>query len=308
MPVKMIRTSILSALAMGAALAPIAVEAAPRSWMLPSETMFVGSGDEWLTVDAALSTDLYYFDHAVQNWEPFALAPDGSKVAVENSAKGRLRQTFDVHVVQPGTYKIAIVSESVSGSYLLNGERKMLPRGTTPATLAQAVPAGATDVWSAVNTSRIETFATAGEPTTAVFKPTGKGLEMVPVTHPTELASGEAATFQFLLDGKPAADLSGSAVNGGVRYRDGIQQLDLTTDAEGKVTITWPDAGMWWVNVASGGGRSAAGPGGSAPQASAKAEQPLAAGNLPGGEGAPRPIAPPRPRSSYSMTVEVLPS
>ena len=131
---------------------------------------------------------------------------------------------------------------------------------------------------------------------------------MVPVTHPTELASGEAATFQFLLDGKPAADLSVSAVNGGVRYRDGIQQLDLTTDAEGKVTITWPDAGMWWVNVASGGGRSAAGPGGSAPQASDKAEQPLAAGNLPGGEGAPRPIAPPRPRPSYSLPVEGLPS
>ncbi len=291
--------------ALYAMLASVPAQAAPRSWMLPSETMFTGSGDEWLTVDAALSTDLYYYDHAAQNWDPVALAPDGSSVAVENRAKGRLRQVFDLHITRRGTYKLSIVTETVSGSFMLNGERKMLPRGTTPATLAQAVPAGATEVWSAVNTSRIETFATAGEPTTTAFKPTGKGMEMVPVTHPTELLAGEAATFQFLLEGKPAADLVVSAVNGGVRYRDGIQQLELRTDAQGKVTITWPEAGMWWVSVASGGPRGEGGPAATAsPPAGAAAPQ----AGTPLAEGPRRPIGPPQPRASYAMTVEVLPS
>lgn len=285
--------------ALCAMLASVPAQAAPRSWMLPSETMFTGSGDEWLTVDAALSTDLYYFDHGAQNWDPVALAPDGTSVNVENLAKGRLRQVFDLHITQRGTYKLSIVSEAVMGSYLLNGERKMLPRGTTPTTLAQAVPTGATEVWSAVNTSRIETFATAGEPTTTVFKPTGKGIEMVPVTHPTELLAGEAATFQFLLNGKPAADLAVSAVNGGVRYRDGIQQLTLKTDAQGKVTITWPEAGMWWVNVSSGGARGGgAGPGAASPTAPQAGAQPAG--------GARGPMGPPQPRAAYAMTVEVL--
>lgn len=297
------RNSLLSLAGMCIALTPVPGAAAPRSWMLPSETMLVGSGNEWITVDAALSTDLYYYDHAAQNWEPVAVAPDGSNVAVENRAKGRLRQTFDLHVVQRGTYKLAIVSESVSGSYVIDGERKMLPRGTTPSTLAQALPAGATDIWSAVNVSRIETFTTAGEPSTTVFKPTGKGLEMVPVTHPTELLQGEAATFQFMLDGKPAADLTVSAVNGGVRYRGDIQQLNLKTDAEGKVTITWPDAGMWWVSASSVGNRSENAAGSVALSGlTSPATSTVATGGAP-----QRPMTPPQPRASYAMTVEVLP-
>lgn len=297
---KFFRKPATTFFALCAMLASVPAQAAPRSWMLPSETMFTGSGDEWLTVDAALSTDLYYYDHPAQNWQPTVLSPDGTSGGVENFAKARQRLTFDVHILQRGTYKVSIFTESVSGSYMLGGERKMFPRGTTPATLAQAIPEGATDVWSAVNTSRIETFATAGEPSTTVFKPTGKGLEMVPVTHPTELLKGEPATFQFLLDGKPAAGLTVSAVNGGVRYTGNIEQLSLTTDAEGKVTITWPNAGMWWVSVSSGGGRAEGGPASGAQGAPAAAPTP--------GEGPRPPMGPPSPRSSYAMTVEVLPS
>jgi hypothetical protein len=51
-----------------------------------------------------------------------------------------------VHLTQQGTYRIAVVNEGVFGSYTLNGETKMIPRGTTKATLAAAIPAGATDV------------------------------------------------------------------------------------------------------------------------------------------------------------------
>ena len=302
-----IRTSIVTlALAVSVAASHVA-HAAPRAWILPSETMFVGSGDEWLTLDAALSTDLYYYDHAAQPWEPVAYAPDGTQTPVENKARAKQRITFDLHVTRPGTYKVAIVSTTVMGSYLQGGERKPLPRGTTPATLAQAVPADATELWSAENRSRLETFATAGEPSTTVFAPTGKGIEMVPVTHPTDLSVGEPATFQFLLDGKPAANLAVSAVNGGVRYSDALQQLSLTTDAAGKVTINWPAAGMWWVNASLGGPRGEGGAAG-APGAvggSRPAAGPSAAPGAPSETPRP-PMTPPQPRASYAMTVEVL--
>src|SRR3546814_13818298 len=98
--------------------------------------MFAGAGNEWVTVDAAISSDLYYFDLPGQDWQPIATAPDGSAAQVENRAIGKLRQTFDLGIKTKGTYKIAIVTEMLMGSYMLNGERKMLPRGTTPATLA----------------------------------------------------------------------------------------------------------------------------------------------------------------------------
>ncbi|MEI9851315.1 MAG: DUF4198 domain-containing protein [Sphingomonas sp.] len=296
---RLFRTPFAAAVALVAIATPQIAAAAPRPWLLPSETMFAGSGDEWLTVDAAISTDLYYFDHPAQAWQPVVFAPDGTQGGVENLAKARQRLTFDVHITQRGTYRLSVFTESVMGSYMLDGERKMLPRGTTPATLAEAIPAGATEVWSAVNSSRIETFATAGEPTTTVFKPVGKGIEIVPVTHPTDLSTGEAAVFQFLLDGRPAAGLTVSAVNGGVRYRDGLTQLSLTTDADGKVTIKWPEAGMWWVSATNAQPRGEGGPGAGGP------------GAAPGGpgEGGPRPpMGPPQSRATYAMTVEVLPS
>jgi uncharacterized GH25 family protein len=277
-----------SALLAAALAVASSAQAAPRAWLLPSDTAFSGGGDDWVTVDAAISTDLFYPDHPAQAWEPVAYAPDGTTVAVENKASGKLRMVFDLHMTQRGTYKIAVVNSTLIGSYLLNGERKMLPRGTTEATLAKALPEGASDVQSAPNNLRVETFATAGEPTTTVFAATGKGLEMVPVTHPSDLAVGEGATFQFLLDGKPAANLPVSAIPGGVRYRSDLKEMSLTTNAEGKVTITWPEPGMYWVSVNS-----------EPPRPSEGAGPPPAAG-----EG--RMMAPPQRRDTYMMTVEVI--
>lgn len=314
---RMLKKSLL-ALMTGAALMMPQMAGAARQWVLPSETMFVGGGNEWLTVDAAVSTDLFYVDHPGQDWQPVVTAPDGSTVAVENRTVGKLRETFDVPIAKKGTYKIAIAADTVMGNYMLNGERKMLPRGTTPATLKAAIPEGATDVQTAEANSRVETFVTAGEPTTTVFGATGKGLEMVPVTHPNDVAAGEPATFQFLLDGKPAAGLDVVAVQGGARYRAGIEQVDAKTDAQGKVTITLPEAGMYWVNVSMGGrrgGGEGGPPGGGA-----------GAGGRPGGEGrpagqgaasgaggpgaagpggGPRFDGPPQRRASYAMVIEV---
>jgi hypothetical protein len=286
------RTFALLTVALALAAAGPA-QAAPRAWLLPSDTAFSGGGDDWMTVDAAISTDLFYPDHPAQAWDPVAYAPDGTTVAVENKASGKLRLVFDLHMTQRGTYKIAVASSTLIGSYMLNGERKMLPRGTTEANLARVLPEGASDVRSAPNNLRVETFATAGEPTTTVFATTGKGLEMVPVTHPSDLAVGEGATFRFLLDGKPAAGLPVSAIPGGGRYRSDLKEMSLTTDAQGTVTITWPEPGMYWVSVSS-----------EPPRPPEAAAPPPAAGAAAPGEG--RAMGPPQRRDYYMMTVEVV--
>lgn len=277
---KAYRTPILAAAALIALAAPASVHA-HRMWMLPSATVVSGT-DVWVTIDAAVSNDLFYFEHQPLRGDPKVIAPDGSEGAVENKATGRYRTTFDVHLTQKGTYKVALVNEGVMGSYMLNGERKMLPRGTTKAALATAIPAGATEVQTSENVTRNEVFITSGAPTTTVFKPTGRGIELVPVTHPNDLVAGETATFQFLLDGQPYANQPVTVIPGGIRYRDNLNQMDLKTGADGKVAITWPEPGMYWLNVTTGGRRGPA------------AE----------GQG-PAPAAPQR-RASYVTTLEVL--
>lgn len=260
--------------------AMVAVPAsAHRQWMMPSSTVLSGD-DVWVTVDAAVSNDLFYFEHQPLRLDGMqAWAPDGSEVAIENKATGRYRSTFDVHLTQKGTYRIATVADMLMGSYELNGKTERLPRGTTAANLAERIPAGATNVKTAEANNRNEIFVTVGEPTTTVFKPTGKGVEMVPVTHPNDLFAGEAATFQFLLDGKPAVGLPVTVIPGGIRYRDQLGQIDLKTGADGKVEVTWPEPGMYWMNVTT-------------PQVEPE-----------GGEAAPPPMA---RRASYVTTLEVM--
>lgn len=271
-----LRQSIIAVAAIAAVAMPTAY--AHRGWLLPSTTIVSGDSN-WVAIDAAASNDVFFADHRPLAGMPVLFQPDGTMGTIENHKVGQVRATFDVHLTQQGTYRVAILSDTVFGSYVLNGETKQLPRGTTAANLAQAIPAGATDVKTAEMTGRNEVYITQGAPTLEVFKPTGRGIEMVPVTHPSDLVAGQPATFQFLLDGKPGAGLAITTVTAGIRYRDNPGEIHLKTDANGKVTVKFPGPGMWWFNVT----------------------QPRAEGE----EGPPAPGATPTRRVNYMTTLEV---
>jgi uncharacterized GH25 family protein len=242
---------------------PLAAHA-HRAWMLPSATVLSGD-DVWITVDAAVSNDLFYFEHfplRIANLggpeaelpggrgRPGHLsitAPDGSNVAHENGSTGRYRSTFDVRLTQKGTYKLAITNSGVFASYKENGQTKRWS-GAAEA-FAKAVPQNAEELRATFSQSRTEVFVTSGKPTTETLKVTGTGLELAPVTHPNDLVAGSPATFQFLLDGKPAAGLNVTVVPGGSRYRDKLGEMTVTTDQNGKVSVTWPEPGMYWMEA-----------------------------------------------------------
>jgi uncharacterized GH25 family protein len=262
------------------ALAGLALNAeAHRPWLLPSSTM-VDSRDAWVTVDAAISEGLFDIDHQPLKLDGVAATgPDGARVALENAGTGRLRSTFDLHMTKPGTYKIVMVSQNVMGSYKdAAGETRRF-RSTEEA-FAREVPANAAELKLSRSYGRLETFVSAGTPDLAVFKPTGVGLELVPVTHPNDMRAGEKATWRFLLDGNPAANQAFSLIPGGVRYRGTLGEIRHSTDAKGEITFDIPAAGMYMVSTS----------------------WPAAA---PAAPGQP-PQMPPR-RVTYAATVEVQP-
>ncbi len=262
------------------ALAGLAAQAqAHRPWMLPSGTM-IESKDAWVTIDAAISEDLFVIDHQPLKLDALEITgPDGARVQPDNVAVGHLRSTFDVKLAKPGTYKASIVTRGVMASYQLNGEMKRF-RGTEDG-FAKDLPAGATEVKATRTLSRLETFFSANTTNEVVFKPSGVGLELVPLTHPNDLRAGEQASWRFLIDGKPAANQAFSLVPGGVRYRGVLGEIRHSTDAKGELSFTLPAAGMYLV---SSGWPAAAEPGAGGP-----------------------PSAPPARRLSYAATVEVLP-
>ncbi|SFS13087.1 DUF4198 domain-containing protein [Sphingomonas jatrophae] len=256
-----------------AALAALATAApAHRQWLLPSGTVFSGT-DSWVTVDSAVSNDLFYADHQPGRLEGIKVwQPDGTPGQIQNGSTGRYRSVFDVKLDKPGTWKIGSEMSNVMGSFKVDGvEKRIGRRGPPPGGMARPggpgapadapatppappltvadIPANATDVKLTEVIGRNEIFVTTGEPTQTVFKPTGKGLELSPITHPDELVAGEATRFRFLVDGKPAANLKVTVVPGGKRYRDAEGAMELTTGADGVLSVTWPNAGMYWLNA-----------------------------------------------------------
>ncbi|CAL4869763.1 hypothetical protein MMA231_04055 (plasmid) [Asticcacaulis sp. MM231] len=264
-----------------AGLLPFSAQA-HRQWIAPSAAQVEGKAP-YITVDAAVSESLFEMDSFPLKLDGLVItAPDGSHITPENSYTGKLRSAFDLQLTQQGTYRMAVVTELVMASYKLNGEEKRY-RGT-PDGLAKDVPANAENLQVSRTFGRVESFATNGKPNDTALQPVGKGLEMQPLTHPSDYVAGEPARFRMLLDGKPVASLNVTIVPGSVKYRDALQETAATTDANGEFSVTWPIAERYWIG----------------------ASYPPRAEGPPPAPGQPRPMVP--VRYSYSATVQVLPN
>jgi uncharacterized GH25 family protein len=264
---------------------------AHRAWLLPSATVLSGSA-QWVTVDAAVSNDLFYFEHNPLRLDTLAVtAPDGSPVKLENVSTGKFRSTFDVPIHQPGTYRLAVVNQVMAAMYEDGGEVKRW-RGS-PEAFATALPPTARNVRTSKTHSRLETFVTSGKPTDVSRQPSGVGIELLPITHPNDVVQGEPATFRLVGDGRPAVDVVVAVVPGGIRYRDSLKEMSVTTDRDGRFTVTFPDPGMYWMSTTI---RTGEAPGTAA---------------VPSGDGqaGAAPTAPPfrtGERVIYAITIEVM--
>lgn len=221
------------------------VSDAARAWILPSQTIVARNGG-FVTFDAAMADDLFSFNQGAMPLDQLAVTtPDGAPIEAQNPAKGKTRSSFDLEVRTPGTYRIAIAGDNVMARWEEDGKPKRW-RGT-PAEMAASIPTNAAKLEVEQMQRRVETFVTVGAPTD--LKTSGTGLELQALRHPNDLYAGEAARFKFLLDGKPVKDLEVEIIAGGTRYRDQPDPLVLKTDKDGIVTVTWPSAGLYWVDA-----------------------------------------------------------
>ncbi|MDB5726714.1 MAG: transporter permease [Novosphingobium sp.] len=238
----------ISVLATAFALtATLGAAQAHNAWLLPSTTVF--SKADVVSIDAAVSNDLFVANHNPLRIDGLQVtAPDGSLVKPENEAKLKFRTVFDVAVAQPGTYRIAVINAGAFASWKDKAGQQKRARGTAE-TIAKEVPGDATDVVISQSSGRIETFVTVGKP--SALKPIGQGLELISTGSPTDLVKGEKTTFTLNLDGQPAKDLEVTVTAGNTQYRDKLEETKVKTDAKGQFTVTWPAAGMYWLDAST---------------------------------------------------------
>lgn len=220
---------------------------AHRQWLLPSETN-VDAKEAWVTIDGAVSENLFDFDTnaiALDNLE--VLTPDGSQVKPDLVVKTKFRGTADIKLTQKGTYKITQNAINVMASYQLNGEEKRW-RGTEEK-LTQEIPAEATELKVSRSYNRLETYVTNDKATNTVLKAAGTGLELLPLSNPTELFAKETTRFKVLLDGQAVPNSKVAIIAGGVRYRGVLNEVTAVSDKDGIISVKWPFAAMYWLKA-----------------------------------------------------------
>jgi uncharacterized GH25 family protein len=243
--------SLAKRLLIAAAVASLSIGAAEahRAWIVPSSSIVSGD-NAWVTFDAAISNDLFFPDHRPMQVDGIVVtAPDGASVKPQNAMVGQYRTTFDLKLEQKGTYRVAQANSGFNASWKEGAETRRW-RGTLEEYAAQGIDRKP-GVELTLSSRRIETFVTNGEPTE--IKATGKGLELVPVTHPNDLYSGEVVSFKLMDNGKPAANVEVTVIAGGDRYRDAPGELVMKSGADGSVKFTLDTAGMYWLEAESRG-------------------------------------------------------
>lgn len=226
---------------------------AHRAFLVPYETVVAGD-NSWVTFDLASSNDIFNIDHnAPRGAEVLVITPDGKTEQPKNLFTGQLRTSFDVNLTQEGTYKIAVASGGLTARWETeDGKRAFWPeRGAKadPAEFEKVVPKKAKNLEVSFGSRRIETFVTKGAPTIQALQPTNQGLELVPVTHPNDLLVSQPAEFKFIIDGKPAAGVKVSVIEGGSRYRNSPEEQTLESDKNGMVKVTWKKPGLYWLGA-----------------------------------------------------------
>lgn len=246
------RANIRKFLAISGAVLSLAGPAnAHRAWMMPS-TFTLSGEDQRITVDAAISNNLFYPNHHALSLDGIEVTgPDGAPVGIENAATGEYRSVFDVPLRQQGTYKIASGGAGYFASWEENGERRRW-RGSLEELEVEGI-AGKPGVTISKSVRRVETFVTLGAPSETVFAAEGEGLELQPVTHPNDVFAGEEASFVLLLNGEPAEGVEVEIIRGHDRYRDSENAAKLVTGADGSFSFTPQEAGPYWLSAEAEG-------------------------------------------------------
>jgi hypothetical protein len=110
----------LALLAGASALALPITAQAHRQWLLPVATTYSGD-DPWASGRRRVERPVLSRPLPDATGPDQGDRPDGTPGKIEHGITARYRSTFDVHLTQPGTWKIGTEGFNVMGSFKVDG-------------------------------------------------------------------------------------------------------------------------------------------------------------------------------------------
>lgn len=153
-----------------------------------------------VSLDAAFAEAFFVPEVVFDNSEFVVLDPTGQAHAPDTVQRFKTRAVVEHKLgTGKGTYRFSTGPRlgAIFRTWELNGKTESARDPATP------VPAGAKMLVHYQSLSVSEAYVTVGAPTAAAVSPYGKGLELVPATHPGDLYAGEGFDFNIHYDGRP---------------------------------------------------------------------------------------------------------
>lgn len=225
-------------------------------WIVPSHTQLSGEDTKHVAVDLSISNAIFHADKSYGTFDPKApislrnqplvlIAPDGSQSAPIVYTDAMRKSTAGIPLTQDGTHVVSLQTPTIQMTFYLDdeGNRKRVFGDKSHPDL----PANAKQLRTLEMHSTIETYVTKNAQTPVAVKSNGLSLSG---HHPNDLFVGEPVEFVILQNGMPVP--TGTEVTltpGNTRYRNQRDAVTLTTDNSGKVSYTFPQAGLYLLNA-----------------------------------------------------------
>ena len=198
-----------------------------------------------VTLDASFSEKFFIPEVAFTGSEFFVIAPNGKRETPEKEAELTTRKVLEHSLKEEGTYRFSTGQRkgAIFRVYMKDGKRGSLRGNDEP------LPEGAkiTDHFQAITYA--ETWVPHKGPTSDNVKPLGNGLEIVPVTHPNDVFSGDKFSFTVHYNGKPLPDAKAFIYLANYQFSEEKAELEVTTDSAGNASFSPEEQGVYVLRV-----------------------------------------------------------
>jgi uncharacterized GH25 family protein len=197
---------------------------------------------EMIGVDAGFTEKFFVSDVAFGDTAFSIVTPEGARIPFGDIHQFKQRTVAEQKLPdEKGTYRLSTGPRlgAVFRTWERNGKTE------TARDPKQVMPADAKLVSHYQSLSISEAYVTAGKPSTKALAAVDKGLEIVPVTHPSDLFVNEKFDFVVHYDGKPLSNQKVSIYRSPMDLASQSTVQNVTTDAEGKVALPLTKSGIY---------------------------------------------------------------
>lgn len=219
---------------------------AHNRWIIPSHYSISAeknASNIWIMADVTASNSTFYVDKAMGVDRFTVLSPTGEDIRIGASFTGHRKSVVDINLKESGTYKLFLDYDMSYWTNFTSGKEEDWIEADKQSRKSK-LPKGAKKPHTIASKAQVISYVTVNAPTNN-FHLSNEGLELKPITHPSDIAQNEETKLQFLYDGKPQKNVKIEIIKDGTRYRNNPEALALTSNKNGEIAFTLKDAGRY---------------------------------------------------------------